>query len=65
LVIDSLNLNEGTKKKINQVLDWIKNNKIKHLNVAGSRERNSLEIYENTLLFIGYLLKKLEELQTI
>ncbi|CAG8573240.1 5010_t:CDS:2 [Gigaspora margarita] len=52
-----------TKIKIDQVLDWIKNNKIEHLNVAGPRERTSPGIYENTLLFMGYLLKKLEESQ--
>ncbi|CAG8754007.1 44936_t:CDS:1, partial [Gigaspora margarita] len=38
LVGDCLDLNEGTKKKIDQVLNWIKNNKIKHLNMASPRE---------------------------
>ncbi|CAG8742414.1 35907_t:CDS:2 [Gigaspora margarita] len=59
-----LDLNEGTVKKIDQVLDWIEKNKIEYLNVAGPRERTSLGIFENTLLFMGFLLKKLEELQT-
>ncbi|CAG8641230.1 20502_t:CDS:1 [Gigaspora margarita] len=69
-----LDLNEGTKKKIDQILDlnegtkkkidWIENNKIEHLNVAGPREQTSPGIFENALLFMGYLLKKLEELQT-
>ncbi|CAG8738562.1 6266_t:CDS:2 [Gigaspora margarita] len=51
LVGYSLNMNEDTKIKINQVLDWIKNNKIEHLNVAGQENEHLQEFMKNTILF--------------
>ncbi|CAG8458965.1 29060_t:CDS:2 [Gigaspora margarita] len=44
---------------IEQMLYWIKKNKIKHLNVAGLRESNSLEIQNQTYKFMYSLFEKI------
>ncbi|CAG8807929.1 38740_t:CDS:1 [Gigaspora margarita] len=47
------------KHNIKQVLNWVKVNKIRHLNIKGPRESNALGIYKKTDSFIYNLLNEM------
>ncbi len=51
-----INLNLAIKTKPAFLIQWIKSNEIKTLNIAGPRESNSLGIYKKTMDFLNKLL---------
>ncbi|RIB19653.1 putative molybdenum carrier-domain-containing protein [Gigaspora rosea] len=60
---EKIYLDQNTVDNIKQLLDWIKNNKIDHLNLAGPRESKFPGIHESTYKFIYSLLEKMENNQ--
>ncbi|CAG8800593.1 13806_t:CDS:2, partial [Racocetra fulgida] len=60
-----VNLDEDVKNNISEVFKWIKENNIKHLNMAGPRASTCEGIYDKTLRFMSFLLKELEDYQKL
>lgn len=50
-------VNLENKLAIAKLMNWLQNNKIKNLNIAGPRESNSPGIYNASLQFLQLLLK--------
>ncbi|CAG8457350.1 23093_t:CDS:2 [Gigaspora margarita] len=51
---------KNSVNNIKQILIWIKNNNIKHINICGPRESNSPGIQESTYRFVLSLLNKIQ-----
>ncbi|RIB29406.1 putative molybdenum carrier-domain-containing protein [Gigaspora rosea] len=60
-----VNLDEDVTNNISEVFKWIKENNIKHLNMAGPRASTCEGIYDKTLRFMSFLLKELEDYQKL
>ncbi|CAG8449441.1 11250_t:CDS:1 [Dentiscutata erythropus] len=58
-------LGENSQENIVQILNWLKENQIRHLNIGGPRESNSPGIYDKTYFFILELLNEMSDNQIL
>ncbi|RIB19850.1 molybdenum cofactor carrier [Gigaspora rosea] len=57
--LETIYFSGDRQNNIDQILNWLKENQIRHLNVGGPRESNAPGIYDQTHIFILDLLNEM------